>query len=354
MKTLVQTLSKAERLECELNLLTENVGDILRRPASRRDATQLGEAWLKVEDTFSRIRLLGGPLRKIKKPTRKRLKRLEYRAQHDDYIQARDVIRRLKAWDDMVRIVQRHLDPVRTPLLSQLHVTEPDPLLTTIYRALHLLANPNEQGQQAQDLGCFSDIPLSISHFDMMMSAAYRVGLAQNPRRAMRFLDVGCGGGTKVLSALCYFRQADGLEYDEKYVESARRTLQLTGAENSAIIHADAMTFESYSDYDVIYLYRPLRTDALLEKLEQQIMRQARPGTILVMPYRFAAARAGIDCARIVDPVFVTGIGQAEADNLREDSEATGTDILNRSSDQDFDAGYWAPILDAASFSSAG
>lgn len=47
----------------------------------------------------------------------------------------------------------------------------------------------------------------------------------------------------------------------------------------------------------------------------------------------------------------MTGIAQAEADQLRQDAEATGTKILGRSTHRSFDAGYWEPILDAASFS---
>jgi hypothetical protein len=129
--------------------------------------------------------------------------------------------------------------------------------------------------------------------------------------------------------------------------------LQIIGVANSTVFHADALVFDAYSDYDVIYFYRPLRSDAHLQTLEQRIIALARPGTILVAPHDgLLNGRTGMDCAKIEGPIFVTGIEQADADQLRLEAEATGTGILNRSADWGFDAGYWAPILDAASFSS--
>lgn len=43
-------------------------------------------------------------------------------------------------------------------------------------------------------------------------------------------------------------------------------------------------------------------------------------------------------------------VSQADADQIRQDAELTGTDILSRSDERDFDTGYWGPILDSASF----
>jgi protein-L-isoaspartate O-methyltransferase len=269
---------------------------------------------------------------------------------------------RLWLWDEVEQIIHRHLEPERQPLLPKLQRTRQDDLLTQLYTALHRLANPNRQDSTALDHGCFPDIPMPIQSFELLMSAAYRISHVLRPRRALRFLDIGCGGGTKVLAATRFFEQTDGLEYDQTYADSARRTIQIIGKPNSSIFHADALTFDSYSDYDVIYCYRPLRTDALLETLERRIIRQARPGTILIAPYTVLQSprdnkifcRPGIDCAKVEGPLFVTGIEQADADQVRLDAEATSTEILVRSTDRDLDTGYWAPILDAASFNAAG
>jgi len=352
MKTTAQTLKQAEKLECELGILTEKFARSLQEPASRRDAQHLADSWLEITRVRPQMNSIGRVLRKIKKPVSSRMKIGDYQVQRQMYDLARGFKRRLRKWDEMERIVQRHLDPERKPLLPQSPMTGDDALLTQLYVALHRLANPRAQDTTAEQHGCFSDIALPIKSFDRLMSAAYRTSLAQNRQHAPRFLDVGCGGGTKVFAATRYFRQADGLEYDRGYADSARRTLQIIGASNSKIIHDDALNFDSYSDYDVIYFYRPLRDDALLQKMEQCIIRQARPGTILVAPHgSLLKPRPGIDCAQVEGPILVTGIGQSDADQLRHDAEATGTDILSRSTDLGFDAGYWAPILDAASFS---
>jgi protein-L-isoaspartate O-methyltransferase len=355
VKTKTQALQQAEELERDLTLLTKKVALALQKPASRRDPSDLATAWSEVTCLRPQMQAIGRFLRKIDKPVRKGMISRDYRAQRNLYERARNFARLLREWDEMDHIVHRHLDPDRKPLLPVSQVPGNNALLTQIYTALHRLANPNPQGQFAQDHGCFSDIALPIQNFDILMSAAYRICLAQNPQRGLRFLDVGCGGGTKVFAATRFFRQADGIEYDQGYADAARSTLQTIGASTSKIFHADATTFEAYADYDVIYFYRPLQTDALLDMMEQHIIGQARPGTILVAPYDSSfSVRPGMNCAQVEGPIFVTGTDQASADQLKIDAEATGTDILGRSEDRVFDAGYWTPILDAASFNGAG
>lgn len=339
-------------LEGDLALLTEEVARSLRKPASRRDTCHLADSWSEINRLRSQMQSIGGLLRKIKKPAPVAMKVKDHRTQRKAYEQAEGFLKRLRAWDEIELIVQRHIDPERKPLLPGLQVCRHDALLAQLYTALHRLANPVTQDSIARGHGCYPDIAFPIQSFDLLMAAAYRIGLAQNRQSLPRFLDVGCGGGTKILAATRYFRQADGLEYDQGYAESARRSLQIIGVSNSTVLHADAMVFDAYSDYDVIYFFRPLLSDAHLEKLEQRIIALARPGTILVAPYDgLLNGRTGMDCAKVEGPIFVTGIGQADADQLRHEAEATGTGVLKRSADWGFDTGYWAPILDAASFS---
>lgn len=355
VKTTTQAFHESQELERELTLLTGKVALVLQNPASMRNPDDLAAAWSEVANLRPQMRAIGRILRKIDKPVRRGMIGREYRTKRDLYERASNFIRRLREWDEMELVVQTHLAPERKPLFPASQASGNSALLTQIYAALHRMANPNAQDPTAQDHGCFSDIALPIESFDILMSAAYRICLAQNPQRGLRFLDVGCGGGTKVFAATRYFRQADGLDYDQGYADAARRTLQTIGASNSKIFHADATTFDAYSEYDVIYFYRPLQTDALLDMMEQHIIGQARPGTILIAPYDSSfAVRPGMNCARVDGPIFVTGTNQASADQLRIDAEATGTNILGRSEDRVFDAGYWAPILDAASFDGSG
>lgn len=349
---LEKALVKAEKLERELTSLSEKIAGNLQQPASRRDTRQIADSWFEVERLRPRMNSTFRLLREIKKPFRSRFKPRDYRAQLQMYRQAQGFVKRFRMWSEMESLVRRHMDPEKSPLLPKNPPGGQNALLKQIYKALHLLANPVNQNSRARDHGCYTDIAYPIQYFDQLMSAAYRSCLAQHPQPHPRFLDVGCGGGTKVIAASRFFRWADGLEYDLGYVNSARRTLQIIGAPYSRIYHADALLFDSYSDYDVIYFYRPMRTDALMEALEQQIIRRARPGTILVAPYGAGLfGRTGVDCAKVEDPIFITGVSQADADQIRQDAELTGTDILSRSDEHDFDTGYWGPILDSASFS---
>ena len=91
-----------------------------------------------------------------------------------------------------------------------------------VFTALHRVVNPAAQDAGSADFGCHPDIPLLPSVFLAHAHAALRVALAQNRPAPLRFLDVGCGGGVKVMLAAEIFGQADGLEYDPGYVAAAR------------------------------------------------------------------------------------------------------------------------------------
>ncbi len=351
MTNVMEALDQAEVIERKLRRLTEDLADHLHLPASQRDSGQIAAHWSAIDRLRPKMQAVGATLRKAERPVRSRLKAAEYRSQRPRYEMARDVLRRLRDWDEIGCIVKRHQDPVRTPLLVLRPPRRQDPLLTQIYEALHRLANPATQDPAAYTCGSYADIALPIAPFDLLMSAAYRVGLARSPRRALRFLDVGCGGGTKVFAATRYFAQADGLELDPGYADAARRTLNRLGPTRSEIIKADALCFDRYADYDVIYFYRPLKSDLQLAELERRILETARPGTILVAPHDAAlAARPGMVCTQLEGPIFVTGLTPPEAIRLKQDAEATGIEILSRSAHRSFDTGHWAPILDAASF----
>ncbi len=351
MKTTTLALRKTEKLELRLSELIEEVAGLMQKPASQRDRCGLENAWQNASHLKTVLNTQTRILKEIKKPLRQNMSYTEYRAQCDIFERASAHQMRMLEWNRIDRVVRQHLDPVRTPLLPALRPGGGDALLTHLYDGLHQLANPTSQNPDAWNHGCFPDIAFPARLFDLLMSAAYRIGLAQNPCRSLRFLDVGCGGGTKVYAATRYFKHAHGLDYDPGYAAAAQQTLQTLGASSSTVIQADALAFDAYSEYDVIYYYRPMRDDELLEKMEHHIISHAHVGTILVAPYNILLRdRPEMPCAKVEGPVFVTGIEQAEADQLRSDAEATGTEILEKKADQAFNPDYWAPILNAASF----
>ncbi|MEM7437996.1 MAG: hypothetical protein AAF393_00245 [Pseudomonadota bacterium] len=190
---------------------------------------------------------------------------------------------------------------------------------------MHEFVNSREaQAEQAKEDGYFTDIPLPMSLFMSECHAAYRVCLAQKRRAPMRFVDVGCGGGIKVLMAAQIFAEAHGLEVDPNFYQAAERLLGQVGRGRALAIEGDALTFEGYQDYDVIYFYQPIRDPDLLIEMERRIVEQAFAGTVIVAPYiGFQERGSSYGCGQITRNVWVTGTPQAEADALIKKAEQT-------------------------------
>lgn len=351
MKTQHQEMQNARRLESDLLVLAEKIADELRKPYSMRNVNNISTTWDQMAAIRPKTAKSCRILRKLKKPMRGKSSRSDYDVQREDYLYVQSMTKRLKLWKSMDLLIERHKSPVRVPLNSILPANSSDPVLAFIEKAFHKLANPQAQDEASAIHGCFADIPMPLKLFDALMSSAYRVSLVQDRAAPVRFLDVGCGGGTKVFAATRYFPEAVGLEYDPGYAKAAQQTMRVIKAKQCSIIHGDALTFESYGDYDVIYFYRPIHSDELLSAMQQRIIQNSRPGTILVAPYNtgFTTHRA-MTCAQIDGPIFVAGLSQAEADQLNIDAQATDTDLLKRNADYRFETGFWAPILNTASF----
>jgi hypothetical protein len=89
---------------------------------------------------------------------------------------------------------------------------------------------------------------------------------------ALRFLDVGCGLGTKVTIAGMLGFDAYGLEVNPRYAEIAGECVG-----KSRILCCDGISFPSYKDFDVIYFYNPTPAG----DLETVIINRARKGAII-------------------------------------------------------------------------
>lgn len=94
------------------------------------------------------------------------------------------------------------------------------------------------------------------------------------------------------------------------------------------ILPGDALRFERYHDYDVIYFFRPIRDDAVLAQLERQIVENARSGTLLIAPYRmFESRHRDYDCVHVAGNVYLTGTTDKNATRIRRAAELTGPDV---------------------------
>ncbi|MBT8144397.1 MAG: class I SAM-dependent methyltransferase [Gammaproteobacteria bacterium] len=229
------------------------------------------------------------------------------------------------------------LEPI---VLQQLKVS--DDIITGLQRLL----NPIEQDAQAEGHGCYPDVGLPQSRFLRHLHAAYRVLLVQRRGLPKRFIDIGCGGGLKVLSAARFFDEAAGLEYDLGYVKSARELLRLDDHGMTEVIHGDALAFDDYGRFDVIYFFKPMNSPEKLEDLERRIIERSRPGTVLMAPYReFEVTASQLQCPKICGRLFLVGASPEEAAAVREQAMNTGLCIgpAPRSV-----AKTWAPILEVS------
>jgi SAM-dependent methyltransferase len=87
-----------------------------------------------------------------------------------------------------------------------------------------------------------------------------------------RFLDVGCGLGGKVWIADALGFSSFGLEINPAYARIAR---ECVGADR--VFCSNALSFDDFSSYDVIYFYNPMPS----AELETAILNAAKKGAII-------------------------------------------------------------------------
>lgn len=136
-----------------------------------------------------------------------------------------------------------------------------------------------EQKEARKQDGQYPYIPLTLSHFCSQMDVVSGLlGPYYEDRARKKFVDVGCGIGTKVLIAQSYGPEAHGIECEPRYVEKAKALMSLTGADASKYIHQADATKCGYSMYDVIYFYCPFFNPQFEVKLENHLVKSAKKG----------------------------------------------------------------------------
>ena len=263
----------------------------------------------------------------------------------------KDLHRRFAIWRAIIDALRQIERRATFPLLPRPRdVLDPragiDAIADIMFTRAHRAVNPVPQAAGSAAHGCFADIPTRVSLFLEIAHLAYRLLLARCHDGPMRFLDVGCGGGIKVALASGLFEIADGIEFDPGYAETARRTLPLMRAQGSRIFECDALGFDKYAQYDVIYLYRPMRDDDLLRQLEGHILAQVRPGTIILAPYQTIEAH-GDRLRRIAESVYAAGISAKEADLLARRARRIGPHIVHPRREIPNQTGWLAPLWKA-------
>lgn len=342
-------MSELEKIEAELAQLTKQLADFLLLPPNDRSTPGFAKIWRPISRYRVKLRtalqdqgsILSDP-RYRDAHTSEMEQRVGYNAAH----------RRLRLWPSIEDMVNKQVTPVRKQLMpqpSEYMEGAHNRYVNHLYSALHTLALPSADAMMNLISDAHADIALPATHFEALMHAAYRICLAQDRDAPPRFLDVGCGGGTKIWAALPFFPQACGLENNPTQVKVGAAAMAKLDAPENCIMEADARQFSSYSNYDVIYFYRPLKDPVGLKKMEDQIMAQARPGTILIAPYLgFSGEHSDDRCSNIAPSIYVAGVAPYQVEALRQRAEMIGTEAPAHGSAADAALGYWRPLVEAS------
>jgi SAM-dependent methyltransferase len=240
-----------------------------------------------------------------------RLRRPSQRAGSPEAQALRSAEWRLKQWQSITRAVHDCLAGHKWPLLptppARLSLRAAQgTLMSNAFTRAHRAFNPALQDPATAEQGAFDDIPMDTADFIAAVHLAYRIRLAVKTAHPWRFLDVGCGGGMKVALAADFFDEATGIELDPGFVQSATQTFAAMGSRRCEVIEADALAFDGYGRFDVIYLYRPLRDLEALMQLEHRIIDESPADAILIAPYRsFALRAAQLGCTHIGGHVYL-------------------------------------------------
>lgn len=231
---------------------------------------------------------------------------------------------RLRLWVQTRELLDRVLKARPLPLMpDEPPVNSPEHAQLLAYQRcfdrLHVYFSPTPPDLYAAVTGRHGDLPYPFTGFLRMMQLVRRVALAMGRTSPVSFLDMGCGVGLKLVQAAEYFEVVHGVEYDAARAEVADTLIQRSRRAQDRAMVGDALTFDDYGSYDVIYAYKPLSDAELLQQMERRIMAQARPGTIVILPYFEIDFRfEDLGCTRIYDKVFLTGgVGRNLAPLLR-------------------------------------
>jgi SAM-dependent methyltransferase len=132
--------------------------------------------------------------------------------------------------------------------------------------------------------------------FETALLASSR--LIPPPAGAIRFLEVGCGLGTKCEIARLHGMQATGIDLKQEYVQLARTIFP-----DCTFARANALDFD-YSEQDLVYSHVPFFDDSLLFQLELRILSQLPVGRVLFVTRLSDALQQAISNQQGIKPAL--------------------------------------------------
>jgi SAM-dependent methyltransferase len=111
-------------------------------------------------------------------------------------------------------------------------------------------------------------MPFPMSGYILLLDEAFAAAPGN------RFLDVGCGPGSKMMRARdTYGLDVTGIEIVPEYAAEA-------GRHGLDVRLGDALDFKDYGEFDLIWIYRPFRDPDLEAALEDLIWDQMAVGAL--------------------------------------------------------------------------
>lgn len=267
----------------------------------------------------------------------------------------------LRLWGKIEPILRPQTKPPKTALVPDdtfvplIEMSVFQHISQLFFASMHRVANPTSHSQtdEAEELGCYRDIPLQMGKFSHLIGAAHRLCLGMGKEKPLRFLDVGSGGGSKLLAASTCFEVCHGLEYDKNSVANGKAFLDLLPLANCDLIHGDALEFEGYGDYDVIYFFRPLMAKDAMLRMEARILEQAKPGTVLLavdadLGGLLTEDVQALDVQQFGESIYVTGKTPTEAEVIGERAEFVGTTVIGYGRKALVNPRYWTPLIEVS------
>lgn len=271
---------------------------------------------------------------------------------HPDRVYFLGVNGRLQIWSETPATLASALSGRAVPLTSE-EPPEGSPVHGQLlayqrcFDRLHGYFSPTPPQLYSPEIGRHGDVPYPFTGFFRLMQVVRRLVLAQG-RPSAAFLDVGCGVGLKLLQAAEFFDVVHGFEFDPDRAAAAQQLVDRSRRMNDRGFRADALQFDGYGNYDVIYAYKPLSDPELLQQMERRILEQVKPGTMLILPYfEFEFRFEELGCTRIYDKVYLTGGAGQDVAPLLERAGQIGTVVARPDDRRAGVEGFCAPVRDA-------
>lgn len=117
----------------------------------------------------------------------------------------------------------------------------------------------------------YNYVPYELKLFLNLIADIYEI---TKNKKNPKFIDIGCGIGTKVLIASILF-DSYGIDCNQEHIEISK----ILGCNNT---FCGDIFEQDYSDYDILFYYRPFYDDVIYEKFETKIYEESKTGSIII------------------------------------------------------------------------